>query len=1013
MKPLELKMKNFLGFKEETTVNFQLLYEDKIFLITGPTGAGKTSIFDAVCYALYGEGSGEVRTKAKCFRSQLADEKDEMEVSLLFEVRGRQYFVKRIENARSLNKAYFTKMDDDTEALVKIKEVNQEIESIIGLNLDQFKKIVMIPQGEFREFLTAGTKDKSEILKKLFATEEYEKIQLLIKERFDEKKGVEKELVMRFSEILREAQVENRDIELGKDVLNETLEKEQKELNTLKTEKASKDQEVKLIEQELLLGQKENEELEHYLDAKKHHLELRSQKRIYEKKEQELKLLRKISGITHIEIQMESLSSEIQGKDVEIQRLLLELRKISEQLVRQERNLQDANRNAEEIDNLKETRTRILDLVDKSKRLKEISQKISAFNAELNKLQEQMNHHSKKEQQLKQLLEEEEQVRKGLAESNLEAEKLKSTQKEQQNYLKELGNLFKKMEKMEQLQNNLTQVDRELSLAEKELQQKESKLAEESRKKSGHYALVLRQSLQDNVPCPVCGSLEHPLGLKEIQGFDEERFLKAEEEKKLVERRLSELHATIKNLKANISDIHEEVEELRQELRIEAENASLTFKIGQEEKQKFMLGEKKLAECLNKVKGFSTKDLMLKDLIKSLQQELQEKEKVTELFEKSRSVLLELSGEQRGLLESGVPKEPLGLTSKAEEIEKRVQTLYNIALEAKNAYDKSRQYEENLKGKESTLRETIEQSRVKYADLKQHLLERLQQEELSVEVYNAYRDKVSQMDTIEQEIQDFFQAYNKSKGVFDALKDRGETLQFKSLEPIQKILQNLLQEQKALQEQVEAKSILLHGLIRAHERLGRLYDEYQENKKVLALYQDLYDTAYLGMNFETFVQSYYFEGILLRANARLRKMSEGRYQLKRRNETESRREKIGLGLNVFDEYTGRERDVQSLSGGESFKASLSLALGLSDFIESHKGSVNLETIFIDEGFGSLDQDSLENALSCLMELNVSGRIVGIISHVTELKDRIPGKIEVKTTPGNGSTIKITGGTKWN
>ncbi|SFN33624.1 AAA family ATPase [Proteiniclasticum ruminis] len=1013
MKPLELKMKNFLGFKEETTVNFKLLYEDKIFLITGPTGAGKTSIFDAVCYALYGEGSGEVRTKAKCFRSQLADEKDEMEVSLLFEVRGRQYFVKRIENARGLNKAYFTKMDDDAEALVKIKEVNQEIESIIGLNLDQFKKIVMIPQGEFREFLTAGTKDKSEILKKLFATEQYEKIQLLIKERFDEKKGVEKDLVTRFSEILREAQVENRDIELGKDVLNEALEKEQKELNALKTEKASKDQEVKLIEQELLLGQKENEELENYLVAKKRHEELRSQKRVYDKKEQELKLLRKISGITHIETQMESLIKEIQGKEGENQRLLLELRKISEQLVRQERSLQDANRNAEEVDNLKETRTRILDLVDKSRRLKEVSQKISVFDAELNKLKEQMNHYSKKEQQLKQMLEEEEQVRKGLAESNLEAEKLKSSQKEQQNYLKELGNLFKKMEKMELLQSNLIQVDRELHLTEKELEQKESNLAEESRKKSGHFALILRQNLQDDVPCPVCGSLDHPLGFKEIQGFDEERFLKAEEEKKRVERRLSELHASIKNLKANIHDLHEEVEELRQELKIETVNAAMTFKIGQEEKQKFMLGEKRLAECLNKVNGLSTKDLALKDLIKSLQQELQNKDNVAEQYEKSRSALLDLSGEQRGLLESGVPKEPLGLISKAEEIEKRVQSLYNSALEAKNAYDKSRQYEENLKGKESTLRETLEQSRAKYAELKQHLLERLQQEALSVEVYNAYRDQVSQMDTMDQEIQEFYQAYNKSKGVFDVLKDRGETLQFKSLEPIQKILQNLLQEQKVLQDQVEAKSILLHGLTRAHERLGRLYDEYLENKKVLALYQDLYDTAYLGMNFETFVQSYYFEGILLRANARLRKMSEGRYQLKRRNETESRREKIGLGLNVFDEYSGRERDVQSLSGGESFKASLSLALGLSDFIESHKGSVNLETIFIDEGFGSLDQDSLENALSCLMELNVSGRIVGIISHVTELKDRIPGKIEVRTTPGNGSAIKITGGTKWN
>lgn len=298
MKPLELKMKNFLGFKEETTVNFKLLYEDKIFLITGPTGAGKTSIFDAVCFALYGEGSGEERTKAKCFRSQLADEKDEMEVSLLFEVRGRQYFVKRIENARGLNKAYFTKIDDDVEALVKIKEVNQEIENIIGLNLDQFKKIVMIPQGEFREFLTAGTKDKSEILKKLFATEQYEKIQLLIKERFDEKRSVEKDLVSRFSEILREAQVENRDIELGKDVLNEALEKEQTELNTLKIQKSSKDQEVKQTEQELLLGQKENEDLQHYQAAKKQYEELRSRKRIYDKKEQELRLLRKISGIT-------------------------------------------------------------------------------------------------------------------------------------------------------------------------------------------------------------------------------------------------------------------------------------------------------------------------------------------------------------------------------------------------------------------------------------------------------------------------------------------------------------------------------------------------------------------------------------------------------------------------------------------------------------------------------------------------------------------------------------------
>lgn len=1011
MKPLELKMKNFLGFKQETAVNFKHLYEDKIFLITGPTGAGKTSIFDAVCYALYGEGSGEVRSKAKCFRSQLAEEKEEMEVSLLFEVRGKQYFVKRIENAKGLNKAYFSKMDDE-DALVKIKEVNQEIERIIGLNLDQFKKIVMIPQGEFREFLTAGTKEKSEILKKLFATEQYERIQLLIKERYDEKRATEKDLVTRFSEILKEVQVEDRDIEMGKDVLHEALEKEENALDIIKQEKAKMDREVKFSEQELLLAQKENEELQSYQESKSQYDELRSKKRIYEKKDQELKLLRKISGITHIELQMQGLGQEIRDKEEQLQKLNLELRNVSDLLVRQERTLQEATRNAEEVDHLREHKTRLQDLLEKSKRLKEVSERVSALELEKRKLQEKMNFYSKKELQLKQVQEEEEEVRKGLSEITLEAEKLKSIQKDHQNHLKDLGNLYKKMEKMEFLLGNLQQMEREIQFVQKELEHAKMKVTEENKKRNGHYAQLLRKGLKEESPCPVCGSLHHPLGLKDVQDFEEEKYLKAEEEMRAIERRLSELQANMKNVKVNLSEVHEDMEELKAELRVDAVNSKETFKIGQDEKQKFNQGEKKLAEILNRMKSLNSRDLVLKDLLKSIQADLKDKEKASDAFEQNKDQLLDLSGEQRSLLESGVPRETLGIVSKTDEIEKRIHILLNIANEAKEAFDKSKQYEENLKGKESTLKETIEQSQKRFNELKERFRESLAKEELSFEVYSAYRHEVSQMEILEQEIQEFFQRYNKSKGVFEALRERGETLKYRSLEPIQERLQQLLKEQRTLQDQVDEKSIMLHGLKKAHERLGNLYEEYVKNKEALVLYQDLYDTAYLGMNFETFVQSYYFEGILLRANARLRKMSEGRYQLKRRNETESRREKIGLGLNVFDEYTGRERDVQSLSGGESFKASLSLALGLSDFIESHKGSVNLETIFIDEGFGSLDQDSLENALSCLMELNVSGRIVGIISHVTELKDRIPGKIEVNTTPGNGSTIRITGGKKW-
>lgn len=1013
MKPLELKMKNFLGFKEETSVNFKTLYEDKIFLITGPTGAGKTSIFDAICYALYGEGSGEVRSKAKCFRSQLAEEKEEMEVSLLFEVHGHQYFVKRIENAKGLNKAYFSRLSHEQDALVKIKEVNQEIETIIGLNLDQFKKIVMIPQGEFREFLTAGTKDKSDILKKLFATEQYERIQLLIKERYDQKKSVEKDLILRFAEILKEAQVEHRDIEIGADALQETLNTVKQAFNLKKQEKEQKDQELKLIEQELMLSQKENEELETFRLAKETYENIRDRKKTYENMDHELKLLRKISGITHTEKQLEDLGKDIKDEERQLMLLRLERQKIGDHLLRLEKTLTEAKKQAAEVDVLKEKKTRLQDLLEKSKKLKALTQRIAGLDDERRRLQEKISYFSKKEQHLQNTTEEEEKLLKSLSEYQLELEKLKSRQKEHQNYLKELGVLYKKMEKYEMLGMNLEKNQRDRTHIKAELLLAVGRYEEESQKKNGHYAMILRQSLRPDKACPVCGSLHHPLGVRDMQGFDEERFLKAEEDKVRLERKLSEEASAASHLKEMMAEVLEECQDLKHELQVDVPNSALVMKIGQEEKSKFAAGERKVSEYQNLIDTTNSRAADLTKLIGTLRDELSEKNRAEELYEVNKIALLDLSGEQRGLIESGVPKESLGLINQLEETEKRMKSLLDAEEAAKLAFDKAKQMEENLKGKESSLIDTISINRQKCEDLKAAFKNLLLKEGLTLDVYSAYRHRISQVQQMEEDIQNFYIEYNKSRGVYEALKDHGETLIMKDLHPLKQKLKDLLQEQKNLQESLESTAILLHNLTRAHERLGTLHEKYMENKKALVHYQDLYDTAYLGMNFETFVQSYYFEGILLRANERLRKMSEGRYQLKRRNETESRREKIGLGLNVFDEYTGRERDVQSLSGGESFKASLSLALGLSDFIESHKGSVNLETIFIDEGFGSLDQDSLENALGCLMELNVSGRIVGIISHVTELKDRIPGKIEVKTTPGNGSTIKITGGNRWN
>ena len=364
-------MKSFLGFKESTHVDFRPLYEDKIFLVTGPTGAGKTSIFDAICYALYGEGSGSTRTRAKCFRSQLAEEKEDMEVSLSFEVRGELYHVRRVETPKGVNKAYFYRESDPEKMLVKIKEVNQEIEEIIGLNLDQFKKIVMIPQGEFREFLTAGTKDKSEILKKLFSTEQYERLQWRIKEKFDETRNVDKVLVLKFDEILKEAGMEGKDIEMGPDALLESLQAAEEEIVNLEKEIEGFDKKCREIEKEIAEAEKNNQDLAVFQKAFEEYTRFRNLKRVYEEKDKELKLLRKISAITHTEKQLADKESDIRKLQSELKILEEDRKKVSGYMERSRKKLQSATEEVKVLDDKKTEKTRLENLLTRSKRLGE------------------------------------------------------------------------------------------------------------------------------------------------------------------------------------------------------------------------------------------------------------------------------------------------------------------------------------------------------------------------------------------------------------------------------------------------------------------------------------------------------------------------------------------------------------------------------------------------------------------------------------------------------------------
>lgn len=1013
MKPLTLTMKNFLGFKEETHVDFQGLFEEKIFLITGPTGAGKTSIFDALCYGLYGEGSGEVRSKAKCYRSHMAGEKEDLEVSLLFQVRGKRYFVKRSESAKGLNKAYFTLEGEEANALTKIREVNQEIETILGLTIDQFKKIVMIPQGEFREFLTAGTKEKSEILKKLFATEQYEEIQLAIKDKYDEKKALEKELVLRFKEILEESSIEGKDIEMGKDALQERLQEEASKSQKIKEEKDVQEKDLKLLEQEITLAEKNNEDYETYQGAKKNFENLYGQKRHYEKKEQEVKLMRSISGIVYKENQWKEKGQELKELEQELHLLQDEKRRLSSMVKPLEKKLQEVEEAANTLDHQKARKNHVESLLNKSIRLQEVLKAQREVKKAYDQQKSMLDHLSKKEVERQGIQEKQRMLSQEMSEYELKLERLNHADQAKEKELKELINLYKHMEKAETIEKDILEAEKKRQVLLKEQRMAEEVYVREKNKQQANYALQLRKDLKEETPCPVCGSTHHPLAEVSEEAFSAIHFDEAEKRKHQIEQALATMAQDVKHLTNQHKDLLADIEEEKAALSISYANAHEVGIHGQKERAQKKHMEEQLLQEMSKKNRYTTLKNQFNDQLMELENLLRKMEEEQKKGVGLEEKLHQLQGERNGLEREGVPKEPSMLQGELEKLTKQIKAIEEEREETRKKWEALMNQREKLVGRESTLEETKERAIEKEGLLKTDFLESLQKEGVSEEMYTAYKGQVGTMEALIKEVQRFFNEYNQMKGVYESLKEKGASLVYKDLAPLKKTYgqkQFLVAE---ILERQNAQSILLHNLQKAHDRLGTLHERYMENKEALVLYQDLYDTAYLGMNFETFVQSYYFEGILTRANMRLRKMSEGRYELRRRAETESRREKIGLGLNVFDEYTGRERDVQSLSGGESFKASLALALGLSDFIESHKGSINLETIFIDEGFGSLDQDSLEHALSCLMELNVSGRIVGIISHVTELKDRIPGKIEVRTSPGMGSTLKISGGKIWN
>lgn len=919
MRPVNITLCGFGAYAEKTVIDFEKLGKSGLYLITGDTGAGKTTIFDAITYALYGSASGNSRG-SDTFRSKYSAPETPTYVEMTFDYDGKRYYIKRNpdydrpkEKGEGMTResAGACLRYPDGRVVNKVKDVNEAVIEIMGIDRKQFTSIAMIAQGDFLKLLLASTEERKAIFRKLFHTEKYSYLE-------DELKRLASELGKKNEELSKSIKQYISGIICGEDDIL-FLDAENAKNGDITTEDA-----VNLLEKLIV---SDSTRLEKLNDKNA-------------MTEKDIALITKKLGISEEQKKTEKNLKESEEK---LKELIPQEKALCSALKEAKEKLPDIERLGEEIAELKATLPDY-DGLEEKKALRE-------------KLLGEANNAAKQRNDAKRALES----------VHGETEKLKTE-------LKALGNPEEKkavadgeMKTVNSSLDELSEIEDDFTVLEN--QRKNLKiLQEEYREKSAEAALlraeyeknnkayldsqagILAEELTDGEPCPVCGSKSHPHPAKKPP----EAPTKEELEKS-----------------------KKEAESASAASQAASENAN-AVKVGIESREAAVLSAaRKLFSAKNTEEARSTLSEKKAEIIK-------EKTKLSEISEKLKKDIM-----RKAILEKLIPEkenEAVKLSALIGEKEK---------LNAEK--------ETERKGAEKRIEELSE--KLKFTSKAQALSE--------------ISGKISAKEALEGKIKKAENDYSEWEKGIAAAKASVETSK-KALEN-REIIDEEKEAEKLSQfisekEELQVKMQIVHTALTTNrsvlDNVRKNYGKAAETEKLYSAMKLLSDTANGTLNkkekitLETYFQMAYFDKIIRYANIRLRVMSDGQYELKRRQDADNYRSQAGLDLGVIDHYNGSERGVNSLSGGESFMASLSLALGLSDEIQSSMGGIKLDTMFVDEGFGSLDGDTLRQAMRALSNLAESDRLVGIISHVSELKEKIDRQIVVVKNKSRGSSVKI-------
>ena len=1045
MRPLKLTITAFGPYATQQIIDFTQLQGRNLFVITGDTGAGKTTILDAIAYALYGKASGRDRD-GESLRSHFASPDLLTSVEMEFTISAQRYWVQRIPKQRKKRtrgegytdqnvEAEFKALHGDSNVISGVKEVNEKIVELIGLSYEQFKQIIMIPQGEFRELLNADSKARQDILQKIFGTEGFRRVQ----ELFDSETKTLNQEVSRLESQRNECvrsldgsgdvalaallELPDFNITMMTDNAKQAIDKDNLIANGLQAQVYEQEQRVADKQGEIFQGKANNSKIIAREDASQKKIAMELCCPQIDEKRRQSQLGRKALGL-------KTVDEYRYNREVHMEKMKVELAKAVSQEEKANVAVDVGHKNYQ-LEIAKEGRRN--ELLAEQAKLQGLSGKVADWDfrqAKATRFQQDLILLKKSRDTTKKELE---KTREDIKNGQIRLDKIRTITIECASKVIELEKtnaIFGKIETLKTENDRLVTLQQSVAKLEQQqaaehLKFKQAQINYEVAQNlffEGQAGLLASKLITGN-PCPVCGSAHHPHLAGMMSAIPSEAELRELIQRDKQARKLyDEANGQYGRIKAEHYAQHQIIFRLQKELDvIVTENVSEISPV-------------ELAQYIaTKLPEYQRITLDLRDEVKKLlNQKEDEKELSATLLRKTESVnilatqLDRLEGQYTELfakvesakdamkaLEAEVPITVRSTKALAEALG-RIKTEYDgmsQALKTAEQQLRDRQVEQaSVRTEKKGIEKALLQGEVEFAIAQQNFMKAIDVAGFTTEE-EYIQGKLTEdvIVSLENEISDFQERLRSAVDYYVKMMQEVEGLSVSDVAKLeaeylelQTIKNGLITQRTAIVARQVHNQTMLTSICAL---VKRLEDKEQEHELIGHLARIARGDNEQKVSFERYVLAAFFNDIIDAANVRLKKMTSGRYQMSRITQKGKGGGQSGLEIEVFDYYTGQSRHVKTLSGGESFKASLALALGLAEVVQSYAGGINLETMFVDEGFGTLDPESLDTAISCLIDLQHSGRLVGIISHVPELKTSVDARLEIEACT-DGSRAKF-------